>query len=173
MKTSDALPIKQRPQRQSLAAHQAMRENTEHMQAASQIQPSDSNWGANPVIVKKKDGPARVCIDFRALNEVTRKDSYPLPRTDEVLNELGKAQWFSKLDLKAGYWQIVLDPEDRHKTAFVTCDSLFEFLVPFGLTLAPATFQRLMDTVYLTFCGTRSWCTWMTSLCTVGHGRST
>jgi len=128
----------------SLAAHQVIRENIEQMKAVRQIQPSDSNWDANPVIVKKKDGSARVCIDFRALNE----DSYPLPRTNEVLNELGKAQWFSKLDLKAGYWQIVLDPEDRHKTAFMTRDGLFEFLVmPFNLTSAPATFQRLMDTV--------------------------
>lgn len=67
-------------------------------------------------------------MDFRALNEVTCKSSYLLPRKDKVLNESGKAQWFSKLDLKAGYWQIVLDPEDRHKTALVTHDSLFEFL---------------------------------------------
>ena len=71
-----------------------------------------------------------------------------MPRTDEVLDQLGKAQWYSKLDLKAGYWQIVVDPADRHKTAFVTRDGLFEFLVmPFGLTSAPATLQRLMDTV--------------------------
>ena len=118
------------------------------MKAAGQIQPSNSSWGFNPVIVKKKDGSPRVCIDYRPLNEVTKKDSYPLPRTDEVLNELGKAKWFSKLDLKAGYWQIMLNPGDRHKTAFVTRDGLFEFLVmPFGLTSAPATFQRLMDTV--------------------------
>ena len=77
------------------------------MLATQQIQPSDSNWGCNPVMVKKKDGTARVCIDFRALNEVSRKDSCPLPRIDKVLEELGKAQWFSKLDLKAGYWRIV------------------------------------------------------------------
>ena len=118
------------------------------MKAANQIQHSDSAWGANPVIVKKKDGTPRVCIDFRALNDVTCKDSYPLPRTVEVLNELGKARWFIKVDLKSGYWQIVLDPKDRHKTAFCTRDGLFEFIVmPFGLTAAPATFQRLMDTV--------------------------
>ena len=141
-------PIKQRPHRQLPSAHQAIRESVEQMKAAGQIQPSNSSWGFNPVIVKKNNGSPRVCIDFRPLNEVTKKGSYPLPRTDEVLNELGKAKWFSKLDLKAGYWQIMLDPEDRHKTAFDTRGGLFEFLVmPFGLTSAPATFQRLMDTV--------------------------
>ena len=87
-------------------------------------------------------------MDYRKLNDVTQKDVYPLPRTEEVLHELGKAQWFSKLDLKSGYWQIVVDPADRQKTAFITRDGLFEFLImPFGLTAAPATFQRLMDTV--------------------------
>lgn len=136
--TGTTLPIAQRPHRQFLEAHQVVRENTTQMLATQQIQPSDSNWGCNPVMVKKKDGTARVCIDFRALNEVSRKDSCPLSRIDKVLEELGKAQWFSKLDLKAGYWRIVLDPADKHKTAFVTRDGLFEFLVmPFGLTSAP------------------------------------
>lgn len=148
IETGEAAPIKQRPHRMTAEGHQQIREAVQKMLEARQVQPSDSSWGANPVIVKKKDGTARVCIDYRALNEVTRKDCYPLPRTDVVLGELGKAQWFSKLDLKSGYWQIVLDPEDRHKTAFLTQDGLFEFLVmPFGLTSAPATFQRLMDTV--------------------------
>ena len=79
--TGSASPIKQKPHRQSPGAHQAIRESVEQMKAAKQIQHSDSEWGSNPVIVKKKDGTARVCIDYRALNEVTRKDSYPLPRS--------------------------------------------------------------------------------------------
>lgn len=79
---------------------------------------------------------------------VTQKDVYPLPRTSEVLDTLGRAKYFSKLDLKSWYWQIAMEPSDRHKTAFVTRQGLFEFLVmPFGLTTAPATFQRLMDSL--------------------------
>ena len=144
--TGDAPPIKARPHRQNPASHQVIRENVQSMLASGIIQPSGSNYASNVVLVKKKDGTMRVCIDYRPLNAVTCKDSYPLPRTDEVLNELAKAQWFSKLDLKSGYWQIVVDPEDRHKTAFMTRDGLYEFM-PFGLTSAPATFQRLMDRV--------------------------
>ena len=87
-------------------------------------------------------------MDYRKLNDVTHKDVYPLPRTEEVLDELGKEQWFSKLDLKSGYWQVVVDFADRQKTAFITQDGMFEFIVmPFGLPAAPTTFQRLMDTV--------------------------
>lgn len=85
---------------------------------------------------------------YRPVNAVTQKDVYPLPRTSEVLDTLGRAKYFSKLDLKSGYWQIAMEPSDRHKTAFVTRQGLFEFLVmPFGLTTAPATFQRLMDSL--------------------------
>lgn len=76
-----------------------------------------------------------MCIDYRPVNAVTQEDVYPLPRTSEVLDTLGRAKYFSKLDLKSGYWQIAMDPSDRHKTAFVTRQRLFEFLVmPFGLT---------------------------------------
>jgi len=146
--TGDAPPIKARPHRQSPAAHQVVRGNVQSMLSSGTIQHSESNYASCVVLVKKKNGTYRVWIDFRPLKNVTCKDSYPLPRTDEVLNEFGRAQWFSKLDLKSGYWQIVVDPEDRHKTAFMTRDGLFEFLVmPFGLTSAPATFQRLMDRV--------------------------
>lgn len=130
------------------AETQTQREEVQKMLAAGVIVPSNSPWTSPVVLVNKKDGSKRFCVDYRKLNDVTQKDVYPLPRTEEVLDELGKAQWFSKLDLKSGYWQIVVDPADRQKTAFITRDGLFEFIVmPFGLTAAPATFQRLMDTV--------------------------
>ena len=146
--TGNAAPIKQRPHRRLPSEAQMVRENTVLMKMHDIVQKSNSEWSFNTVVVNKKDGTPRICIDFRPLNEVTRKDSYPLPRTDEVLNEIGKAQWFSKLDLKSGYWQIVIDPADRHKTALYTRDGLYEFIVmPFGLTSAPATFQRCMDMV--------------------------
>ena len=118
------------------------------MIAADVIVKSKSAWGSRIVLVPKKDGGERMCIDYRPVNAVTQKDVYPLPRTSEVLDTLGKAKFFSKLDLKSGYWQITMEPSDRHKTAFTTRQGLFEFTVmPFGLTTAPATFQRLMDSL--------------------------
>ena len=87
-------------------------------------------------------------MDYRKLNAVTRKDAYRLPKIDDTLNTLAGAQWFTTLDLISGYWQVEVREEDREKTAFTTPDGLFEFnLMPFGLCNAPATFQRLMDTV--------------------------
>lgn len=146
--TGEEAPIKQRAHRLSAQEAQTQREEVLKMLEAGVVIPSNSSWASPVVLVGKKDGTKRFCVDYRALNNATRKDVYPLPLQDDVLNELGKAQWFSKLDLKSGYWQIVVDPADRQKTAFTTRDGLFEFTVmPFGLTVAPATFQRLMDTV--------------------------
>ena len=106
------------------------------------IQPSKSGWASPIVLAKKKDGSVRFCIDYRKLNEVTRKDAYPLPRIDDTLEMLSESQLFSTLDLASGYWQVELEEEDRAKTAFCTNEGLFEFKVmPFGLCNALATFQ--------------------------------
>lgn len=107
------------------------------------------------MLVKKKNGQHRFCIDYRKLNSVTTRDSYPLPRVDDSLDAMGGAQIFSVLDLASGYWQVKMAEEDRHKTAFVCPGGFYEFnVMPFGLTNAPATFQRVMDLVLAGLQGT-------------------
>ena len=104
---------------------------------------------ASPVVlVGKKDGSLRFCVDYRKLNAITRKDAYPLPRVDDSLEALSGSKWFSTLDLLSGYWRVEVDERGRPRTAFTAGDGLFEFgVMPFGLCNAPAVFRRLMDLV--------------------------
>lgn len=146
--TGDAKPIKMHPRRVPLHLQQEVAHNLKQMLADGIISPSCSPWAAPVVLVKKKQGGLRFCVDYRGLNDVTRKDAYPLPRIDDALDSLSHACWFSTLDLASGYWQVEVDPADRHKTAFITRQGLFEFnVLSFGLCNAPSTFQRLMDLI--------------------------
>ena len=112
------------------------------------VEPSSSPWVAPVVLVKKKDGSGRFCVDYRKLNAITSKDSYPLPRIDNTLGTFTRFSWFSTLDLKGGYWQVELQEEDREKTASATGRGLSRFVVMlFGLCNTPATFERLMELV--------------------------
>ncbi|POS82770.1 hypothetical protein EPUL_005785, partial [Erysiphe pulchra] len=146
--TGDAKPIRQIPRRLPLAKREEADLIIKEMESDGIIEPSKSPWVSPVVLVKKKDGSSRFCVDFRQLNNVTKKDSYPLPRIDDTLDTLEGCQLFSTLDLKSGYWQVGLAPEDKEKTAFSIGTGLWQFTVmPFGLCNAPATFERLMDNV--------------------------
>ena len=146
--TGDSPPIRQPFRRTPPNRREDMTRLLGEMSNKSVIQPSTSPWASPVVLVRKKDGSHRFCIDYRKVNAVTRKDAYPLPRIDDTLDTLSGSQWFSTLDLISGYWQVEVDPQDKPKTAFATPDGLFEFnVMPFGLCNAPATFQRLMNMV--------------------------
>ncbi len=146
--TGEAPPKKQRPYRLPFAAREEVARQIKRMEEAGVIQPSKSPWASPIVLVRKKDGSHRFCVDYRALNAVTTPDTFPLPRIDDLLDQLGNAKYFSTLDLAAGYWQIQMHPDSQQKTAFTTHMGLHEFRVmPFGLRNAPAVFQRLMQQV--------------------------
>ena len=115
------------------------------------VEPAASPWPSNVVLVRKKDGSHRLCVDYRAVNAVTCKDTYPLPHIGICLESMDGAVWFSTLDLRSGYLNIPIRKEDRDKTAYITRWGNFWYKVlPFGLWTAPCVFQRLM---YLVLCG--------------------
>jgi len=112
------------------------------------IEPAHSAWNSPVVLVRKKDGSWRFCVDYRKLNSVTIQEAYPLPRIDKSMDALAGSKYFSTLDLLSSYWQVLLSPDAQEKAAFITRDGLWKWKVlPFGLTSAPATFQRLMEQV--------------------------
>ena len=140
--TADSQSIRLIPRRVPFVLRDKITKMVQEMLKGEVIQESASLWASPVVLVRKKDGGLRFCVDYRRLNAVTHKDTFPLPRIDDLLDQLKGKNIFSTLDAKQGYWQIRVQNESQEKTAFVTFDGLYEFRVmPLGLCNAPATFQ--------------------------------
>ena len=142
-------PICQRAYRTPLLKRQAISKAVDDMLTQGIIQPSCSPWASPVTLVPKADGSIRFCVDYRKLNQVTKKDRYPLPQLADIHDGMVGATIFSTIDLKSGFHQINVDPNDREKTAFICHKGLFEFVrMPFGLANGPSHFQRIMDYVF-------------------------
>ena len=142
-------PISIPPYMMAPAELRELKAQLEELLSKGFIRPSISPWGALVLFVKKKDGSLRLCIDYRQLNRVTIRNQYPLPRIDELFDQIQGSRVYSKIDLKSGYHQLRVQESDVPKTAFRTCYEHYEFLVmPFGLTNAPAAFMDLMNRVF-------------------------
>ena len=146
--TGNTDPVSKAMYRMSLKGKAEVERQVKDLLDKGFIQTSNSPYGAPVLFVQKKDGGLRMCIDYRGLNSVTKKDTYPLPRSDELLDRLHGARWFTSLDLQSGCHHIRMDPADVPETAFQTHKGLFEFKVlSCGLTNAPAAFQRVMNKI--------------------------
>ena len=146
--TGDHYPIRLPPRRAAHKQRAIIEKEIKDMLDKGVISPSNSPWASPIVLVVKKDGTIRFCIDYRLINKITRKDAYPLPRIDAMLDSFKGAKYFCTLDLNCAYWQIQMHKQDKAKTAFTTHLGLWEFnVMPYGLCNAPATFERLMENV--------------------------
>ncbi|KAJ9567128.1 hypothetical protein OSB04_003094 [Centaurea solstitialis] len=144
-----ATPISKQPYRMAPSEMKELKEQIQDLLNKGYIRPSVSPWGAPVLFVKKKDGSMRLCIDYRKLNKVTVRNKYPLPRIDDLFDQLQGAKFFSKIDLRSGYHQLRIREQDIPKTAFRTRYGHYEFTVmPFGLTNAPAVFMDLVNRVF-------------------------
>ncbi len=146
--TGDHKPVYTPPYRQSNKVEELLAEETNKLLQQGIIEPSISPWSSPVVLIKKKDGTNRFCVDFTKLNAITVRDLYPLPRIDDIFDHLSDSEYFTTLDFKAGYFQVPLDRRDRPKTAFSTRDSRYQFTVlPQGVTNGPPTFQRIVNRI--------------------------
>lgn len=153
---TEGAPFRQRLRTYSQPLQRVIDAEVDKMIKAGVIVPSTSPYASNLLLVQKQDPTSeggvknRVCVNFIQLNKQTRKDSYPLPNAQDIFDLIGKSKYYSTFDLMSGYWQVMIKPEHRHKTAFITRRGLYEFIVmAFGLCNAPGTFQRLMDAIIL------------------------
>ena len=153
---TDARPFRQRLRIYSASIQAIINQEIQKLIDQGVIVPSKSPYASNPLLIRKPDKTQpsgmkeRLCIDYVQLNKQTVKDSYPLPNIQSIFNSISRSTWFTTMDLLNGFWQVMIKPEHRHKTAFLTSRGLYEWItMPFGLCNAPSTFQRLMDTIIL------------------------
>jgi hypothetical protein len=145
-------PISKRPYMMSVEELKELKKQLMELQEAGYIRPSSSPWGAPVLFVQKKDGSQRMCVDYRSLNDVTLKNKYPLPRIEDLFDQMRGGRIFSKIDLQSGYHQMKIRPLDIPKTAFSTQYGLYEFTVmSFGLTNALAYFMNMMNKVFMEY----------------------
>ncbi len=146
--TGDSKPVKRLPYRYNPKDQEIIKKFVNEMLEGGIIAPSNSPWSFPVVLVNKADGGIRFCVDYRRLNEITRKDSYAIPNIGDILDKIAGCKYYWGLDLANGYWQIPMDPADADKTTFTTSFGTYKFLrMPFGVCNGPATFQRMMDEV--------------------------
>jgi hypothetical protein len=144
--------ISKRPYRMDVKDPDELKKQIEELLSKGFIRPSSSSWGAPTLFVHKKDGSRRMCVDYRSLNDVTIKNKYPLPRIEDLFDQMRGVKVFSNIDLRSGYHQLKIRLEDISKTAFTSRYGLYEFTVmSFGLTNAPAYFLYLMNKVFMEY----------------------
>jgi len=145
-------PVPMAPYRMAPAELVELKKQIEDLMEKQFIRPSTSPWGAPVLLVKKKDGSSRLCVDYRQLNKMTIKNKYPLPRIDDLMDQLHGSSVFSKIDLRSGYHQILVKADDVQKTAFRSRYGHYEYVVmPFGVTNAPAVFMDYMNRIFRPF----------------------
>ena len=153
-----ARPIKQHPYRASPWKQEALRKEVQSLMDHGLVEKSDSEWASPCLLVDKPDGSFRMCTDYRQVNQLTCQDCYPLPRIDDLIDQLGEAKYITKIDLLRGYYQVQLTERAKKISAFVTPDGLYHYTVmPFGMVSAPATFQRLIHRVTEGLIGVQSY----------------
>ena len=148
VESNDAPPIKQHPYRLNPTKQKHLEAEIEYLLENDFIEPSQSSWISPCLLVPKPDGSYRMCTDYRKLNNVTKADTYPIPRIDDCVDKIGTSKYVSKFDLLKGFWQIPLTERAKEVSAFVTPKGLYQYKVmPFGMRNSPATFQRLINSV--------------------------
>ncbi|CAF1650375.1 unnamed protein product, partial [Didymodactylos carnosus] len=146
--TGDHSSVTARPYFKTIQQRKDIQNEIDKMLKSGIVVPSHSSWSSPVILLKKPNGEFRFIVDYRKLNSITKKDAYPQPTTEELLQRLGGHKWFTKLDLKSGYFQIPIQDQDKEKTAFCTQDGLYQFeVLPMGLMNAPPTFQRVMNNI--------------------------